>query len=222
MEHLIQPYAIDARYLIPVHDALRYRVAKRDRYRAALALQIANIWTRCLFAYRLGMDDLPQGVAFFSAVDVDSVLRKETDMPCVTPSHPTPIPPGESLSIEEVLARTGGTLWVDGSPMEEDEARKWEKLVGYTLPDCLRHRADSAAWLRAQATDSFAEIKHLAQEASGARIEGDVGRGRARITRRRGGGVEAAPAPATEPDEKSTSEWAEVLQRELRRLKLRR
>jgi len=86
MDHLIRHYGIKARYLISVHDELRYLVVEEDRYRAALALQIANIWTRSLFAFKLGMDDLPQGVAFFSAVDVDKVLRKEVDMPCVTPS----------------------------------------------------------------------------------------------------------------------------------------
>jgi len=219
MDYLIQTYDIGARYLISVHDELRYLVAERDKYRAALALQIANLWTRCLFAYRLGMDDLPQGVAFFSAVDVDSILRKETDMPCVTPSHPVLIPPGESLDIEQVLARTGGTLWADGRPMEEPveeevEARRWGPLVGYAKPDCLQHRAKSAAWLRAQATNSFAEVKYLAQEASGVKFEGGVGSGRARIRGRRRSVV--APEP-----EEETSEWAEVLQHEMRRLKLK-
>ena len=218
MDHLIRTYAIDARYLISVHDELRYLVAEKDKYRAALALQIANLWTRCLFAYRLGMDDLPQGVAFFSAVDVDSILRKETDMPCVTPSHPTPIPPGESLGIEQVLARTGGTLWTDGRPMkkppkDKDEAQKWGPLVGYADPDCLQHRAKSAAWLRAQATNSFAEVKFLAQEESGIKFEGDIGSGRARMRGRRRGVV------TPEPEEES-SEWAEALQ-QMRQLKLK-
>jgi DNA polymerase gamma 1 len=225
MDNLIQTYSIDARYLISVHDELRYLVAERDKYRATLALQIANLWTRCLFAYRLGMDDLPQGVAFFSAVDVDSVLRKETDMPCVTPSQPTPIPPGESLTIEEVLARTGGTLWADGRPMEkpaeeEDQAaqaRGWDPLVGYVHPDCLRHRAKGAAWLRAQATNSFAEVKFLAQQESGVKFEGDVGNARARFRGRRRGVV------TPEPTGEKPSEWAEdsELHNEMRRLKLK-
>jgi len=219
MEHLIQTYDIEARYLISVHDELRYLVADQDRYRAALALQIANLWTRCLFACRLGMDDLPQGVAFFSAVDVDSVLRKETDMSCVTPSHPKPIPPGESLNIEEVLARTGGTLWADGRPMEEpggeEEARRVGPLVGYTPPDCLQHRTESAAWLRAQATNSFAEVKYLAVQETGAKVVGDVGSGSGGRSRARGHGI----APP-EPDEQ-TDEWARVLRREVKRLKLK-
>lgn len=44
---------------------------------------------RCMFAYKLGMQDLPQSVAFFSAVDIDRCLRKEVTMDCVTPSNPT-------------------------------------------------------------------------------------------------------------------------------------
>jgi DNA polymerase gamma 1 len=218
MEHLIQTYAIDARYLLSVHDELRYLVTERDRYRAALALQVANLWTRCLFAYRLGMDDLPQGVAFFSAVDIDRVLRKETDMPCVTPSQPEPIPPGESLTIEQLLPLTaGGSLWADGRAMEKEEKpTAWDPLVGYEPPDCMRHRADSAAWLRAQATNSFAEVKYLAQEASGVSFEGDVGRGgtRARGRRRKDGEV-----LEKELEEKPrTSEWAEVLRHGLRQM----
>lgn len=42
-----------------------------------------------MFAYKLGMNDLPQSVAFFSAVDIDQCLRKEVVMDCVTPSNPT-------------------------------------------------------------------------------------------------------------------------------------
>jgi DNA polymerase gamma 1 len=221
MDHLIQTYHIKARYLISVHDELRYLVAERDRYRVALALQIANLWTRCLFAYRLGMDDLPQGIAFFSAVDVDSVLRKEVDMSCVTPSHPKPIPPGESLSINQVLERTGGSLWAYGRPMKEPgekESRGWEPLTGYTPPDCLRHRAKNATWLRAQATNSFAEVKYLAQQESGVKFVGDVRSGSGGRSRTRGlGGSGAAPP---EPDEHA-SEWADVLQREMKRLKLK-
>ncbi|KIM84493.1 hypothetical protein PILCRDRAFT_87417 [Piloderma croceum F 1598] len=74
MNHITK-YDIKARYLISVHDELRYLVKEDDKYCAALALQIASLWTRSLFAYKLGMDDLPQGVAFFSAVDVDKVLE---------------------------------------------------------------------------------------------------------------------------------------------------
>jgi DNA polymerase gamma 1 len=173
MDHLTRKYDINARFLISVHDELRYLVSEADMYRAALALQIANVWTRCLFAFKLGMDDLPQGVAFFSAVDVDRVLRKEVDMTCETPSHPLAIPPGESLNIVKTLERTGGSLWRDGRPMDVGEGvnEGGAGMVeeGYPRPDCLVHRARSAAFLRAQATDEFAEVKHLAKQAQGLR-----------------------------------------------------
>lgn len=176
MEYLISKYDIKARYLISVHDELRYLVKEEDKYRAALALQIANLWTRCLFAYKLGMDDLPQGVAFFSAVDVDTVLRKEVDMPCVTPSQPNAIPSGESLTIAQVLEHTkGGSLCIDGQSMMEDLSELTGSLEGYEEPQCLEHRASGAAWLRAQATSEFAEIKHLAQLESGQKFEGGIG-----------------------------------------------
>ncbi|KAG1834876.1 DNA polymerase family A-domain-containing protein, partial [Suillus variegatus] len=167
MDHLVRQYGIKARYLISVHDELRYLVAEEDRYRAALALQIANLWTRSLFAFKLGMDDLPQGVAFFSAVDIDKVLRKEVDMPCVTPSHPDPIPSGESLGIADILDKTNsGSLWKDGRPMITDSLpskASYQHGNDYEPPSCLIHRAENAAWLRAQATSEFPEIKHLAQ-----------------------------------------------------------
>ena len=117
MEYLLRKYDIKARYLISVHDEVRYLAKDEDRYRTALALQIANAWTRALFCFNLGMDDVPQGVAFFSAVDVDHVLRKEVFMTCETPSHPNPIPAGESLDIHSVLEKTGGVL---GEPIPDE------------------------------------------------------------------------------------------------------
>lgn len=46
--------------MISVHDEIRYLVKEEDKHRAALALQISNIWTRALFAHRLQMESLPQ------------------------------------------------------------------------------------------------------------------------------------------------------------------
>ncbi|KAJ7281679.1 DNA polymerase family A-domain-containing protein [Mycena rebaudengoi] len=177
MDYLIRKYDINARYLISVHDELRYLVSEADRYRAALALQIANVWTRSLFAYKLGMDDLPQGVAFFSAVDVDKVLRKEVDMPCVTPSQPDPIAPGESLDIEAVLQCTSnGSLLKDGRPMVESTDQPFVgTLDGYKESDCLVHRAKGASFLQAQAATDFGEVKHFAQLQYDKKFVGGIG-----------------------------------------------
>lgn len=116
MKWLIEEYNIDGRFCISIHDEVRYLVRSEDRYRAALALQITNLLTRSMFAHALGMQDLPQSVAFFSAVDIDQCLRKEVNMDCVTPSNPTGVerkyglPPGEALDIYQIIDITKGSL----------------------------------------------------------------------------------------------------------------
>ncbi|XP_076847842.1 DNA polymerase subunit gamma-1 [Brachyhypopomus gauderio] len=116
MRWLLEEYDIDGRFCISIHDEVRYLVRSEDRYRAALALQITNLLTRCMFAYKLGMKDLPQSVAFFSAVDIDQCLRKEVTMDCVTPSNPTGLqrryglPQGEALDIYQIIEITKGSL----------------------------------------------------------------------------------------------------------------
>ena len=57
---LIGYYGIDGgRLCISIHDEVRYLVSEGDRYKMAFALQVANIWTRAMFAHQLGMSDLP-------------------------------------------------------------------------------------------------------------------------------------------------------------------
>lgn len=48
------------RFCISIHDEVRYLVKSEDRYRAALALQITNLYTRAMFAHKIGINDLPQ------------------------------------------------------------------------------------------------------------------------------------------------------------------
>lgn len=111
MRWLMDEYNIDGRFAISIHDEVRYLVKDEHVNQAALALQITNLLTRGLFSYKLGLKDLPQSVAFFSSIDIDTVLRKEIDMDCKTPSNPYGlkmgygVPVGESLNIYEVLNR---------------------------------------------------------------------------------------------------------------------
>ena len=106
MHYLCHVYDINCRLSITIHDEIRYLVAEEDCQRAALALQISNLWTRCLFSYNLGIYDLPQSVAFFSAVDFDHVLRKEVSHACTTPSNPHKIDPGRTMDIFQLLEQT--------------------------------------------------------------------------------------------------------------------
>lgn len=110
MDYLIRRFNIDARLAITVHDEIRYLVRNEDKYRAAMALQISNVWTRAMFAQQVGINDLPQSCAYFSAVDIDHVLRKEVDVDCITPSHLEKIPHGESLDIVTLLEKPASHL----------------------------------------------------------------------------------------------------------------
>ncbi|CEP07021.1 hypothetical protein [Parasitella parasitica] len=103
MAHLIERYQINARFMLSVHDEVRYLASEEDQHRTAFALQVANVWTRALFSYKLGIHDLPQSVAFFSAVDIDHVLRKEPNMTCLTPSHEEKISEGVSCTVLDTI-----------------------------------------------------------------------------------------------------------------------
>jgi DNA polymerase gamma 1 len=105
--HLAKTYNINMRLAVTIHDELRFLVKNGHELRAAMALQVANLWVRTMFAYRLGFSDLPFSVAFFSLVDIDKVLRKEPSAECITPTNQSPIPPGRSLNIYELIEELG-------------------------------------------------------------------------------------------------------------------
>ncbi len=163
MDYLIRRYNLDARLAITVHDEIRYLVGEGDKYRAAMALQVANVWTRAMFSQQMGIDDLPQSCAYFSAVDIDLVLRKEVDMDCVTPSHPDKIPHGESIDILHLLAK-GELARLDNSIVPTDPPR----LDGITYeprtPVMEALEKPSINFLRAQITADEKELKEIIKE----------------------------------------------------------
>jgi len=111
----------NARFCLSFHDEVRYLVPSRYKYNAALAMHVTNLMTRAFCASRLNMKDLPMSVAFFTAVEVDTVLRKESTHDCKTPSNPHglqngyDIPLGESLDVRAAIEKSGGSLgwWHD-------------------------------------------------------------------------------------------------------------
>lgn len=104
----------NVRFCLSFHDEVRYLVADKYAHKAALAMHTTNLLTRAFCASRIGMPDLPQSVAFFSSVEVDTVLRKDATAECITPSNPHGlsagygVPIGESLTIVEAIERCGG------------------------------------------------------------------------------------------------------------------
>ncbi|XP_071643225.1 DNA polymerase subunit gamma-1, mitochondrial [Temnothorax longispinosus] len=136
----------NARFCLSFHDEVRYLIPSRYKYNAALAMHVTNLMTRSFCASRLGMRDLPMSVAFFAAVEVDTVLRKESTHDCKTPSNPHglqngyEVPPGESLDVWATLEKSGGSLgyWHDAKSRKvksdadltaEKSPRSFKKLL---------------------------------------------------------------------------------------------
>ncbi|KAI8585166.1 DNA polymerase gamma [Geranomyces variabilis] len=124
MDYLMRRLKIDGRFMVSIHDEVRYLVKEEQSILAAYCLQIANLWVRAAFSASVGIHDVPASAAFFSSVDIDHCLRKEVDMSCVTPSNQTALLPGRSVDIydieKEILERKQTTaqssLWESELP----------------------------------------------------------------------------------------------------------
>ncbi|XP_066262409.1 DNA polymerase subunit gamma-1, mitochondrial [Euwallacea similis] len=123
------------RFCISFHDEVRYIVPEKYKYCAALALHVANLLTRSFCCHRLGIYDLPQSVAFFSSVEIDTVLRKECNDDCQTPSNPHGlekgygIKHGENLDIYLAIEKAQGknSCWFKGDGLKEAHKRNDRK-----------------------------------------------------------------------------------------------
>ncbi|KAG4433168.1 DNA-directed DNA polymerase gamma mip1 [Cadophora sp. M221] len=172
MDYLIRRFNIDARLAITVHDEIRYIVSEKDKYRAAMALQVSNVWTRSMFSQQVGINDLPQSCAYFSAVDIDHVLRKEVDMDCITPSHHGKIPHGESIDITTLLTKPSSYL--DPSIISTDPPNV--SSIPYTprtpVMETLSSNTD-ISFLKAQITADDKELRDILKDQRKA-SEGDA------------------------------------------------
>lgn len=163
MDYLTRRFNIDARLALTVHDEIRYLVKDEDKYRTAMALQVANLWTRAMFAQQLGINDLPQSCAFFSAVDIDHVLRKEVDMTCITPSHPNAIPPGESLDILQLLEKSNARLDPSIKPLDRPRPEDYEYTPRVPVIKELEGK-DDIFYLRAQIAGDDQSLLEIIKE----------------------------------------------------------
>ncbi|KAF2867805.1 DNA polymeras-like protein gamma [Massariosphaeria phaeospora] len=168
MEYLTRRYNLDARLSITVHDEIRYLVKEEDKYRAAMALQVANVWTRAMFSQQLGINELPQNCAYFSAVDIDHVLRKEVDMDCITPSNSAKIPHGESIDIIALLEKGNvARLDPDVVPTEPPDVARFAAEYTPRVPSMTALEADdptsgaALAYLKAQICSDDRELRDV-------------------------------------------------------------
>jgi len=116
---LFSKLKVSGRYVLSIHDEVRFMVRSEDRYRAALALHLANLLVRAEVVAQLGLDNMPASGAFFSSVDVDTVMRKEPSEDCVTPSNPLGLEKGHGIAKGEGL-----DIWAVLEKVKEEEAKK--------------------------------------------------------------------------------------------------
>jgi DNA polymerase gamma 1 len=164
MDYLIRRFNIDARLAITVHDEIRYLVREEDKYRAAMALQVSNVWTRAMFSQQMGINDLPQACAYFSAVDIDHVLRKEVDMDCITPSHHSKIPHGESLDITTLLSNSTSLLDPSIIPTDPPNLANITYTPRIPVMETLQSNS-SISFLKAQITADDKELREIIKDA---------------------------------------------------------
>jgi DNA polymerase gamma 1 len=94
---------VQGRLLMTIHDEIRNMVRADQTVLAAWSLQLAQLCCRAAFIDALALDCIPAGIAWFSGVDVDTVLRKDPEAPQVTPSQLEPIAPGECWAPKDLV-----------------------------------------------------------------------------------------------------------------------
>lgn len=130
MRWLIHP---SVRFCLSFHDEIRYLVPNEHRYQTALALHVTNLLVRAFCVKKLGMTDLPQSVAFFSSVEVDTALRKDALSDCITPSNPHGlskgygVPLGESLDIMKAIELSDGNIGIFKNKKRKIDSKRLNK-----------------------------------------------------------------------------------------------
>ncbi|KAI3386930.1 hypothetical protein SNEBB_004277 [Seison nebaliae] len=103
---LCKYFSIDYRFMISIHDEIRFIVPNSSIYRMAMILNIGNLLTRSMLIERLKINEIPISIACFSSVEIDRCLRKDTNDDIRTPSNPDGlcrnygIPKGQSLTVD--------------------------------------------------------------------------------------------------------------------------
>jgi DNA polymerase gamma 1 len=103
LEYLCSEHNVKARFMISIHDEIRYICPEADCYKLAYCFQIAHIWTRAFICHKWGFSSIPNSVAWFSQVDIDHCLRKEPTACQKTLTNDIEEPDGEGLEMQQIL-----------------------------------------------------------------------------------------------------------------------
>jgi len=96
----IRKHNLKARLMLTLHDQIEYIVPMDEVDKFAYLMQEAHLKVMAYAYAAMGFNTMPVSQAYFSAVDVDTRLRKEVDDQSITPTNPKGFPiEGYSLKI---------------------------------------------------------------------------------------------------------------------------
>lgn len=102
-QYLFNKYSIKASFAVSRHDEYQFLVPKQDAYKAAYLMQINHAWCWALTQYKSRVYDLPIGVAFASAINIDSTWRKNANAKLETPTFNYAVPNGQELDMLKLI-----------------------------------------------------------------------------------------------------------------------
>eukprot|EP00835_Amoeboradix_gromovi_P001851 NODE_94_length_21515_cov_0.130417.p1 type:complete len:1082 gc:universal NODE_94_length_21515_cov_0.130417:10029-13274(+) len=163
MDYFIKRSRIDCKFMISVHDEIRYICHDADVYKASLMLQLSNLLTRAFFSERIGVYSLPLQCSFFSAVDVDTVLRKDP----FTSSETFPdINHGYTMDINQLLKEINCDELVNSLETDEDYDSGHSVLpyIDMVTPFINNKKENHLKWLEMQIADNKDEFYEHANQ----------------------------------------------------------
>lgn len=103
MKYLLKKYSLCAKFCISIHDSVTYLAPEDQALDVAACFQVAHAWIWAWLRYNYGMTNLPVANAWFSSIEIDSILRKSADTPTRTVSQLIDEPDGVSYSISDMI-----------------------------------------------------------------------------------------------------------------------
>jgi len=93
---------VDMKLFLTIHDSVHYIVPESQEKQAAYVIGLAHTYTWALVIREMGLKTLPKALLLPESIDVDTMLRKTPEDPCVTPSKSEESAPGYSMSPSDI------------------------------------------------------------------------------------------------------------------------
>lgn len=93
---------VDMKLFMTVHDSIHFLVPEGQEEKASYVVAMAHLFAWSLVIQKMGLKTLPKALMYPESIDVDTMVRKNPQDPCITGSKDWPSEPGYSLSAEDI------------------------------------------------------------------------------------------------------------------------